>query len=100
MNQRWMRRVQVGGFVLGSVIVLAAADTASLPSPPVAKKVPHISDVNGHKMVDNYFWLRVLNALSSNRSSSSSYTNASASADPAVRRYSRYCRFETASSCV
>ncbi len=58
MNQRWMRRVQVGGFVLGSVIVLAAADTASLPSPPVAKKVPHISDVNGHKMVDNYFWLR------------------------------------------
>jgi oligopeptidase B len=55
---RLLRRLQVGGLVLGSVMVLAAADTASLPAPPVAKKVPHVSEVNGHKMVDNYFWLR------------------------------------------
>ena len=59
---RLLRRLQVGGLVLGSVMgsvmVLAAADTASLPAPPVAKKVPHLSEVNGHKMVDNYFWLR------------------------------------------
>src|SRR5438309_7667131 len=45
MNQRWMRRVQVGGMVLGSVIVLTAADTGTLPKPPVAKKVPHVSEV-------------------------------------------------------
>ena len=37
---------------------MAAADTGTLPAPPVAKKVPHVSEVNGHKMVDNYFWLR------------------------------------------
>jgi oligopeptidase B len=37
---------------------LTAADTATLPAPPIAKKVPHISEVNGQKMVDNYFWLR------------------------------------------
>ena len=55
---RWLRRMQVGGLVLASVMTLAAADTASLPAPPVAKKVPHVSEVNGHKMVDNYFWLR------------------------------------------
>jgi oligopeptidase B len=55
---RLLRRMQVGGLVLGSVMVLAAADTASLPAPPVAKKVPHVSQVNGHKVVDNYFWLR------------------------------------------
>jgi oligopeptidase B len=55
---RLLRRMQVGGLVLGSVMVLAAADTASLPAPPAAKKVPHASEVNGHKMVDNYFWLR------------------------------------------
>jgi oligopeptidase B len=55
---RLLRRLQVGGLVLGSVMVLAAADTASLPAPPVAKKIPHVSEVNGHKMVDNYFWLR------------------------------------------
>ncbi|MGC1646309.1 MAG: S9 family peptidase [Candidatus Sulfotelmatobacter sp.] len=55
---RVLRRVQVGGLVLGAVMVLTAADTGMLPSPPVAKKVPHVSEVNGHKMVDNYFWLR------------------------------------------
>ncbi len=55
---RLLQRVQIGGLVLGSVMVLTAADTGSLPAPPVAKKVPHVSEVNGHKMVDNYFWLR------------------------------------------
>ncbi|MGA2745127.1 MAG: S9 family peptidase [Candidatus Sulfotelmatobacter sp.] len=55
---RWLRRVQVGGLVLGSVMVLGAADTGSLPKPPVAKIVPHVTEVNGQKMVDNYFWLR------------------------------------------
>jgi oligopeptidase B len=55
---RLLRRLQVGGLVLGSVMVLTAADTGMLPKPPVAKVVPHVSEVNGHKMVDNYFWLR------------------------------------------
>jgi oligopeptidase B len=50
--------MQVGGLVLASVMAMAAADRGSLPTPPVAKKVPHVSEVNGHKMVDNYFWLR------------------------------------------
>jgi oligopeptidase B len=56
--KRLLRRVQVGGLVLGSVMVLTAADTSTPPAPPVAKKLPHVSEVNGHKMVDNYFWLR------------------------------------------
>jgi oligopeptidase B len=56
--KRLLRQVQVGGLVLGSVMVLTAADTGTLPTPPVAKKVAHVSEVNGHKMVDNYFWLR------------------------------------------
>ena len=58
MHRDWLRRVQVGGLLLGSVMVLTAADTANLPAPPVAKKVPHVTDINGHKLVDNYFWLR------------------------------------------
>src|SRR6202140_2970364 len=58
MNQRFMRHVRVGGVVGGSVIGLTGADTGTLPSPPVAKKVPHVTEVNGHKMEDNYFWLR------------------------------------------
>ena len=51
-----MRHIQVGGLVVGSVVGLTGAD--SLPNPPVAKKVPHVTEVNGHKLEDNYFWLR------------------------------------------
>ena len=53
-----MKHVQVGGLVVGSVIGLTGADTGTSPSPPVAKKVPHVTEVNGHRMEDNYFWLR------------------------------------------
>ena len=42
-----------------STLPLEAADTASVvPSPPVAKKIPKITEINGHTLVDNYFWLR------------------------------------------
>jgi oligopeptidase B len=60
MKTSWLRRVQVGVLLLVAVFVFAAADnsSSSLPKPPVAKKVPHVTEVNGHKMVDNYFWLR------------------------------------------
>jgi len=58
MNKASLRRVQVGVLLLVAVLVLAGADTGSLPAPPVAKKVPHMTEINGHKMVDNYFWLR------------------------------------------
>src|ERR1700726_1464907 len=58
MNQRFMRHVQVGGLVVGWVIGLTGPDTGTLPSPPVAKRVPHVTEVNGHKLEDNYFWLR------------------------------------------
>ena len=47
-------------FALASVLVIPAraADTASLPQPPIAKKVPRVTEVNGQKLVDNYYWLR------------------------------------------
>jgi oligopeptidase B len=39
--------------------VLAAEDgSSSLPAPPVAKKVPKTTEINGRELVDNYFWLR------------------------------------------
>jgi oligopeptidase B len=58
MRRVWLRRLALGTLWLISLLVLTAADTGSLPAPPVAKKVPHVTEVNGHKMVDNYFWLR------------------------------------------
>jgi len=39
-----------------SMLVFTAAD--NLPAPPVAKKIPHVTEINGHKLTDNYFWLR------------------------------------------
>jgi oligopeptidase B len=39
-----------------SMLVFTPAD--DLPSPPVAKKIPHVTEINGHKLIDNYFWLR------------------------------------------
>ncbi|MDQ1409495.1 MAG: oligopeptidase [Acidobacteriaceae bacterium] len=42
-----------------SAYVLAADDnSSSLPAPPVAKKVPKTTEINGRELVDNYFWLR------------------------------------------
>src|ERR1700738_189876 len=43
------------GVPLLAVLSLTAAD---IPAPPVAKKVPHVTEINGRKLVDNYFWLR------------------------------------------
>src|ERR1039458_6389003 len=40
------------------VFVLVAADTSSLLTPPVAKKVPKVTEIHGIRLVDSYFWLR------------------------------------------
>jgi oligopeptidase B len=37
---------------------ISPAQNATLLAPPVAKKEPKITEINGHKLVDNYFWLR------------------------------------------
>lgn len=59
MNPLSLRQVQVTLLVLASVFSLPAADTSSsLPAPPVAKRVPKITEINGSKLVDNYYWLR------------------------------------------
>ena len=46
--------------VVAFACVLAADDnnSSSLPAPPVAKKVPKTTEINGRELVDNYFWLR------------------------------------------
>jgi oligopeptidase B len=45
--------------VVGSSYVLAADDNSSaLPAPPVAKKVPKTTEINGRELVDDYYWLR------------------------------------------
>jgi oligopeptidase B len=64
MNKFYSRRVYLvtlalAFLVLITVFVLPAADTSSShPAPPVAKKEPKVTEINGRKLVDNYYWLR------------------------------------------
>src|SRR5438270_11845318 len=40
-------------------LTLEAADKPSaLPTPPIAKQIPNVTEIHGQKLVDNYFWLR------------------------------------------
>lgn len=48
----------LAALLLASELRPAADDSSSLPAPPMAKKVPKVTEVNGVKLVDNYFWLR------------------------------------------
>src|SRR5437588_4630832 len=42
-----------------TILTLEAADTRSAPpAPPLAKQLPKVTEINGQKLVDNYFWLR------------------------------------------
>ena len=64
MNKFHFRRMHLAllsltTLILAFVFGLPAADTSSsLPAPPVAKKEPKVTEINGQKLVDNYFWLR------------------------------------------
>jgi oligopeptidase B len=59
MNRYLLRRIQFCILLLASLLCLTAADNpSSLPAPPVAKKIPKITEINGRKLVDNYYWLR------------------------------------------
>src|SRR5437660_9803202 len=45
--------------VTHSTLSLEAADTqAAVPAPPLAKKISKVTEINGRKLVDDYFWLR------------------------------------------
>src|SRR6202790_2564413 len=64
MKKLSLRHAQLALLILtplfvASVCVRAADDNSSaLPSPPVAKKAPKTTEINGRTMVDNYYWLR------------------------------------------
>src|SRR5438876_10579317 len=60
MRKPLARSISFGVLLFTAVfaLFLYAADVAQSPAPPVAKKVPKITEINGRKLVDNYFWLR------------------------------------------
>ena len=64
MTKLFSRRLHVAALILGVLFLAsicrlrAAEDSAGLPAPPVAKKIPRVTEINGHTLVDNYSWLR------------------------------------------
>ena len=58
MNRLLVRRALFVIFLIACAFVVVAADTSSLPTPPVAKKIPKITEIHGVRLVDSYFWLR------------------------------------------
>lgn len=39
-------------------LAILAVTQLDMPKPPVAKKEPHVLELHGEKLIDNYFWLR------------------------------------------
>ena len=63
MKKRASRSVAVILLALAALAPFAAhlvaqEKTDTLPAPPVAKKVPKTTEINGHTLTDNYYWLR------------------------------------------
>jgi oligopeptidase B len=58
MNKFALRRIRFGVPLLGVLAAVLTLTAADIPAPPVAKKVPHVTEINGRKLVDNYSWLR------------------------------------------
>src|SRR6266849_10329108 len=64
MKKLALQHVRITSLVFALLILTSGyammADDASssLPAPPVAKKAPKSTEINGRTMVDNYYWLR------------------------------------------
>src|SRR2546427_4064780 len=64
MKKLTLRHGRITSLVLASRILASAyalvADESSspLPAPPVAKKVPKTTEINGRMLIYNYYWLR------------------------------------------
>ncbi len=59
-----MKRLMLAGFAVALLIGICGGESRAgdhapaTPTPPVAKKVPKTTEVNGATLVDNYFWMR------------------------------------------
>src|SRR6266403_5028342 len=64
MKKPALRYLGITSLVLASLVLSSSSasvaddSSSSLPAPPVAKKVPKTTEINGRTMVDSYYWLR------------------------------------------
>ncbi len=57
MNRAMTYSLLSAGLLLSAAIARTTVNVAK-PAPPIAKKVPKVTEIHGRKLVDNYFWLR------------------------------------------
>src|SRR5437016_12129668 len=55
---RMSLRVLASLILSSGYAIMADDSSSSLPAPPVAKKIPKTTEINGHTLLDNYYWLR------------------------------------------
>src|SRR5512142_1079419 len=58
VNRRTVRRIVFLFTILMTISTMVTAQSTELPSPPVAKKQPHVTDIHGLRLQDDYFWFR------------------------------------------
>ncbi|HKD73512.1 MAG TPA: S9 family peptidase [Candidatus Acidoferrum sp.] len=64
MNRRDLRALLLALLLVGCLASVtipylpAAGNDSSLPPPPLARRTPKVTEINGQKMVDYYYWLR------------------------------------------
>ncbi len=57
--RRMSQRICIVFLLMSTALITnAVAGEETTPQPPVAKKVPKVTEIHGRKLVDNYFWLR------------------------------------------
>ena len=58
VNRRAVSCIVFVALTLMTISTLVPAQSADLPKPPVAKKQPHVTEIHGLKLQDDYFWFR------------------------------------------
>ena len=53
MNKATLQRVRFVVPLLGVLAAVLMLTAAEIPAPPVAKKIPHVTEINGRRLVDN-----------------------------------------------
>ncbi len=58
VNRRAVSCIALLALILMTISTLVPAQSTEMPKPPVAKKQPHVTEIHGLKLQDDYFWFR------------------------------------------
>ena len=58
VNRRAVSRIILLALIVMTISTIVPAQNSDIPNPPVAKKQPHVTEIHGLKLTDDYFWFR------------------------------------------